>query len=90
MSLNTIQRQLDALRAGELAPAEFARQARSVAEGLPLPARYGDALHRVLDSLESSALFEGESCSFSQEDLLQALQQWIDAAGRALRSQANG
>ena len=37
-------------------------------------------LHDLLDRLESSALFSEESCSFSQRDLLDNLQTWIDKA----------
>jgi len=34
----------------------------------------------LLDRLESSALFSEESCSFSQKDLLDNLQVWVDKA----------
>ena len=51
-----------------------------------LPARYADVLHGLLDRLESSALFSEESCSFSQKDLLDSLQQWADKAGATLRA----
>jgi hypothetical protein len=37
-------------------------------------------LHALLDRLESSALFAEESCSFSQTDLLDSLQLWLDKA----------
>ena len=37
-------------------------------------------LDKLLDSLQSSALFTEESCSFSREDLLDSLQTWIDKA----------
>jgi len=45
-----------------------------------LPARYGQVLDDLLDRLESSALFSEESCSFSQDGLLDNLQLWIDKA----------
>ncbi|HYF17830.1 MAG TPA: hypothetical protein VEA40_08155 [Ramlibacter sp.] len=90
MSLEFIQQQLTALRGGELPAAEFTQQVRAAAANLSLPARHRDALDRLLDSLESSALFEGESCSFSRDDLLQALQQWIDASARTLQRQHGG
>ncbi len=48
---------------------------------------YGEALADLLDRLESSALFAGESCSFSDTDLLQAMQAWLDRAeARLLKS----
>jgi hypothetical protein len=37
-------------------------------------------LLNLLDRLESSALFSEESCSFSQKDLLDNLQVWVDKA----------
>lgn len=45
-----------------------------------LPPRYGEVLLGLLDRLESSALFSEESCSFSQKDLLDNLQMWVDKA----------
>ena len=38
------------------------------------------ALQQLLDRLESSALFSEESCSFSQKELLDSLQLWMDKA----------
>lgn len=45
-----------------------------------LPPRYAEVLQQLLDRLESSALFSEESCSFSQKELLDSLQMWIDKA----------
>jgi len=45
-----------------------------------LPGKYSDVLLQLLDRLESSALFTEESCSFSQKDLLDSLQMWLDKA----------
>lgn len=45
-----------------------------------LPPRYLEVLERVLTQLESSALFSEESCSFSQQDLLTALGDWLARA----------
>ena len=45
-----------------------------------LPARYQDVLLQLLDRLDSSALFSEESCSFSQQGLLENLQAWVDKA----------
>lgn len=49
-----------------------------------LPERYATVLHDLLDRLDSSVLFAEESCSFSQHDLLDSLQLWIDKAGQQL------
>lgn len=45
-----------------------------------LPAAYGRVLDDLLARLESSALFDAESCSFSREDLLANLAAWLDKA----------
>jgi len=42
--------------------------------------RYREVLLQLLDRLESSALFSEESCSFSQQGLLDNLQIWLDKA----------
>jgi hypothetical protein len=40
----------------------------------------------LLDRLESSAPFSGESCSFSQDDLIAIVQAWIHKAREELVS----
>lgn len=83
-SFDTLQAALDDLRAGRSTTAEFCRTA-----GAPgvvpatLPPRYGEVLRQLLDRLEASALFTEESCSFSQRDLLDGVQAWIDKARAA-------
>jgi len=57
---------------------DTARNARPLHAALP--PRYAEVLLNLLDRLESSALFSEESCSFSQKDLLDSLQLWIDKA----------
>jgi len=84
----TLQHQLDALqtalqqlRSGSLAAAgfsELAAQQQSLSAALP--GRFNDVLSQLLNGLESSALFTEESCSFSQTELLDSLQVWIDKA----------
>jgi hypothetical protein len=59
----------------------LSNEARASTELLgALPPRYGEVLLNLLDRLESSALFSEESCSFSQKDLLDNLQVWVDKA----------
>lgn len=71
---------LAALRAGGAA-SSFARLARdSQALRSALPARYDEVLQGLVDRLESAALFTEESCSFSQKDLIDSLQLWLDKA----------
>lgn len=82
--LAALQSQLDALRGGRLRAADFSQAARAHTVELNLPPRYADVLHQLLDRLESSALFAEESCSFSQQDLLDSLQLWLDKASQQL------
>ena len=80
--LDAIAAQLEALQRGSGGSvAAFSNDARASAELLAgLPPRYGEVLLNLLDRLESSALFSEESCSFSQKDLLDNLQVWVDKA----------
>lgn len=83
--LAPLQTEFDALRAGRSGAADFSRQARAHATLLAaLPPRYTEVLLNLLDRLESSALFAEESCSFSQTDLLDSLQLWLDKAAQQL------
>jgi hypothetical protein len=79
--LDEVASALDALRDGRGRIAALCDTARA-SEALlcALPARYREVLLNLLDRLESSALFSEESCSFSQKDLLDSLQMWVDKA----------
>lgn len=83
--LAQIQIALHRLRGGEGGPAQFSTACRDQAALLAaLPPKYGEVLHNLLDRLEASALFAEESCSFSQSDLTESLQFWIDKATQQL------
>lgn len=72
---------LQQLRSDALGIAAFSRLAQGqTALQAALPARYAEVLQQLLDRLESSALFSEESCSFSQKELLDSLQLWVDKA----------
>lgn len=58
--------------------AQLAAQQQRLAQALP--ARFNEVLSQLLNRLESAALFTEESCSFSQKELLDSLQLWIDKA----------
>ncbi len=75
------------LRAGELRAHDFSALARTQ-DGLlaALPPAFTPVLHGLLDRLESGALFDAESCSFSQQDLYDSLQMWLDKAAARLGS----
>lgn len=83
--LSTLPDTLDNFRRGDLSPHDLARAWRGAAQlhQPALPQRYVDVLERVLNQLESAALFSEESCSFSKEDMVGALGEWL-AKARAL------
>ena len=79
--LDSLQTALQQLRSGTLGVAAFsqaAMQQQSLVAALP--ERFNEVLSQLLNRLESSALFTEESCSFSQQDLLDSLQLWLDKA----------
>ena len=88
MVMNTPSRELAALadglrqlRSGALTVPAFSRLARNQAGLLAaLPPKFEPVLQQLLDRLQSAALFSEESCSFSQTELLDSLQQWLDHA----------
>ena len=92
--MSTAAQQLDAIGGGIAAlqggggsVTALSNEARASSELLAaLPPRYGEVLLNLLDRLESSALFSEESCSFSQKDLLDNLQVWVDKARAQLAS----
>lgn len=85
VQLGDLAAALQQLRGDSLGVSAFAQLARQHASLLAaLPANYGVVLLQLLDRLESSALFNEESCSFSQKELLDSLQQWLDHSQRQL------
>ena len=83
--LSSLQAALQQLRSDSLTVAAFSRLAQSQPMLVAaLPPRYNEVLLQLLDRLESSALFTEESCSFSQKELLDSLQMWLDQAQRQL------
>jgi hypothetical protein len=53
-----------------------------------LPPKFEEVWLGLVDRLESSALFNEESCSFSQTDLLDCLEMVLDKAEATLQKQA--
>ncbi|OSZ68088.1 hypothetical protein CAP38_02300 [Hydrogenophaga sp. IBVHS2] len=75
------------LQAGQIDTRRFVALARDQTELLEqLPPRYAEVLHGLLDRLESSALFDAESCSFSQRDLTDSMRLWLDKAATQLQA----
>lgn len=79
--LQTLQQGLDDARAGRGTTAELVALWRRQAPGLTgLPPVYAQVLDQWLVPLESGSLFTEESCSFSQRELFDHLQGWLDRA----------
>ncbi len=51
-----------------------------------LPPRFRDVMEDLLSRLESGSAFSEESCSYRQEDLLGALEDWLGKADAKLGS----
>lgn len=76
-----LQQALEALRAEPAQVTRFTDLARAPSDLLQaLPPKFTEVWLSLLDRLESSALFSEESCSFSQRDLHDSLQLWLDKA----------
>ena len=88
--LQSFKQFLQQLQDGSLSPHGFSDSARSQEALLAaLPARYSEVLFGLLDRLETGALFTEESCSFSQKDLIDSLQMWMDKAALQLPASAS-
>ena len=80
-NLDSLQLSLDRYRAKESSLSELLQQCRHHEPLLDrLPPAFAQVWHALLDRLESSALFDEESCSFSRHELLDHLAQWIAKA----------
>lgn len=86
--LAILQMSLAQLQEGHLRASAFSDSAHAQATLLQaLPPRYAQVLDDLLNRLESGALFSEESCSFSQQALLENLQLWADKAQTYLQTQ---
>jgi hypothetical protein len=80
-SLQQLRNALDALRGGRSDVAALCRTWRGQSALLQsLPPRYEQVAEDLLGRLEAGSLFSEESCSFSQGDLLNSLDTWLDKA----------
>lgn len=79
-ALEQLARHLQELRAGHDRLQALCDQASAPELRQTLPPQFAVVLDRLLDSLQSSALFTEESCSFSRQDLLDSLALWLDKA----------
>lgn len=84
-SLQILHDILNDLRDQRTDMATFCRTWRAQEEILTrLPPRYAEVAENLLTRLETGRLFTEESCSFSQENLLDNLMTWLDKAERTL------
>jgi hypothetical protein len=84
-----LRRHVRSLRQDQLTVAQFSALARAPKTWLnDLPPAFSTVWDNLLDRLESSALFSGDSCSFSQTDLLASFDMWLDKAEAKLSTQA--
>lgn len=80
-ALAAMEEALQATRSDAVPTAVLCARLREQSAALAsLPPRYAEVLEQLVDRLEAGALFTEESCSFSQRDLLDGLQDWIDKA----------
>lgn len=86
-TLERLDQALTELQAGRLDTRQFVALARDQPELLArLPPRYAEVLNGLLDRLESSALFDAESCSFSQRHLTDSMRLWLQKATALLQA----
>ena len=79
--LQTLRNAFGRLRSGELMAHAFTEQAASLnALFAALPPRFQEVWQDLMTRLESGALFDAESCSFSQSDLHESIRLWVDKA----------
>ena len=80
--ISALAHTLDDFAQGAMSVNDLARDWRdgAYAHEPELPQRYLDVMERLLNQLESSALFTEESCSFSHADMVAALADWLARA----------
>jgi hypothetical protein len=83
--LQTLRNAFERLRSGEINAHAFSALAASQTSVLTaLPPRFGEVWQDLITRLESGALFDAESCSFSQSDLHEGLKLWLDKAAERI------
>jgi len=87
-NLEMLQQTLQDLSRQQLALDTFCRTWREQADLLTsLPPRYAAVMEDLLGRLETGSQFSQESCSYSQEDLLANLADWLTKARQTLATQ---
>jgi hypothetical protein len=84
-TFQALQNALNALQEKRIDSTAFCTIWRSQSSLLAtLPARYAQVLDDLLSRLETSSLFNEESCSFSPEDLHSNLATWLSKAQQTI------
>jgi hypothetical protein len=87
--VGALQDGLEHFEAGHMDAAALSEQARRYTDLLgALPPQFQEVLLQLLDRLESSALFDEESCSFSRKVLLDSMRLWLKKADARLSATA--
>ena len=88
-TLANLTQELEAVRTGQADGAAMVRSLRTAPDLLAaLTPRHRNALDEILNRMESGSLFSEESCSFSQNELRDALAQWLAHAAAYLTRSA--
>jgi hypothetical protein len=83
--LQALRTAFERLRSGEINAHAFSALAATQTSVLTvLPPRFGEVWKDLITRLESGALFDAESCSFSQSDLHEGLKLWLDKAAERI------
>jgi hypothetical protein len=89
--MQTLRTAFERLRSGELMAHAFTEQAATLsALFVALPPRFQEVWQDLMTRLESGALFDAESCSFSQSDLHESIRLWLDKATGRIAPSAQG
>jgi hypothetical protein len=89
--LQALRTAFERLRRGELMAHAFTEQAASLSTLFAaLPPRFQEVWQDLVTRLESGALFDAESCSFSQSELHDSIRLWLDKAGERIAPAAQG
>lgn len=83
--LKALRSAFERLHSGELKAHAFTEQAATHNTLFAaLPPRFLEVWQDLTTRLESGALFDAESCSFSQSDLHESIRLWLDKAGERI------
>ena len=90
LHLTRLRSALQDIQSGAIHASDFVRQARDLdALLVALPPAFSTVWSDLLNRLESGAMFNEDSCSFSQSQVLDSMALWLDKAEARLGMQGN-